>query len=61
MTETTETTKSTSLVVVAKEPGVADLPLRQRGFFAKAIILERQGDHKTAEEYLNKAVAAEGA
>jgi hypothetical protein len=53
------TDKNLSLINVAKEPGIADLPLRARGAFAKAIIAERKGDHDEAEKQLEKAVAAE--
>jgi len=51
--------KSTSQISVSKEPGVADLPLKARGAFAKAIIAERQGNHEEAEKQLQKAIAAE--
>lgn len=53
--------KSLSLINVSKEPGVADLPLKARGAFAKAIIAERKGDHEEAQRQLDKAVAEEEA
>lgn len=58
---TTETEKpdNLSLAKVAKENGVADLPLKVRGKFAKAIIAEREGNHEAAEKYLNEAVSEE--
>lgn len=48
------------LAMVAKEPGVADLPLKVRGLFAKAIIAERQTEHERAEQLLNEAIIEEG-
>jgi hypothetical protein len=53
------TDKNLSLINVAKEPGVADLPLKARGAFAKAIIAERKGNHDEAEKQLEKAIADE--
>lgn len=55
----TEENPRLKLATVSKEPGVADLPLRVRGKFAKAIIAERKGDHGEAERLLNEAVAEE--
>ena len=51
---------SISLKDVIKEEGVADLtPIRVKGFFAKALIAERLGDNKLAEEHLNSAIELE--
>lgn len=49
------------LATVSKENGVADLPLKVRGKFAKAIIAERLGNHDAAEQFLNEAVYEETA
>lgn len=47
------------LMAVAALPGVCDLPLKVRGYFAKALIAEANGDHKGAEVALNRAVENE--
>lgn len=47
---------SVKLIEVAKEPGVADLPIKVRGAFAKAIIAERLDDHDKAESELARAI-----
>jgi len=44
---------------VMAEPGVSDLPYTVRGFFAKALLEERAGNHTQAEIFLNKAVELE--
>jgi hypothetical protein len=52
---------NTSLIAVTKMPGVADLPLKVRGPFAKALIAEANGNHDDADRLLTMAVVAEGA
>lgn len=49
-----------NIVQIAKLPGVLDLPIKVRGPFAQALRAEAAGEKARAEEYLNKAVAAEG-
>ena len=44
---------------ISKLPGVADLPMKAKLFFSKALVEEDKGNHETAEQYLDKAVAAE--
>jgi len=49
-----------NLKEVLKEGGVADLPnIKIRGYFAKAVIAERQGNHSDAQANLDKAIAEE--
>jgi hypothetical protein len=59
-TMTEQPGKSTKLTEVVKEPGIADLPLRVRGPFAKAVIAERLGNTEDANIQLTKAVLDEG-
>ena len=47
------------LVAVSALPGVKDLALNVRGYFAKALIAEANGDHEGAEVALNKAIENE--
>ena len=47
------------LMAIAGLPGVKDLPLKVRGFFAKALMKEAQGLHDEAKEALDQAVANE--
>jgi hypothetical protein len=57
---TAENDPRLNLKEVLKEGGVADLPnIKIRGYFAKAVIAERQGNHSEAESNLDKAVAEE--
>jgi len=57
---TADTDPRLNLKEVLKEAGVADLPnIKIRGYFAKAVIAERQGNYASAEDHLNKAVAEE--
>lgn len=45
---------------VMDEPGVSDIQgTLARGYFARALIAEREGDHTKAEEYLEKACEKE--
>jgi len=53
-------TKQSELALLSQEDGIRDLkPAACRLYFAKAVLSERKGQHKEAEEYLAKAVAAE--
>lgn len=58
-----------SVLEISKEPGVKDLPTRQKGYFALALKWEREafdengavipGRMEKAQEYLEKALKAE--
>ena len=47
------------LMDVSKEPGVHDLPLAVRRWFAKALLAERQGLHDDAKVFMQNALNAE--
>ena len=55
------TITGTGLVAVSQELGVHDLPMQARAFFSKALMAERRGDTVAAQEFLEKAAAAEAA
>jgi len=52
---------TTTTIEVTKLPGVADLPLKVRGYFAKALIAERDGKPADAERFLQQAIDNEQA
>jgi hypothetical protein len=52
-------TQDSKLVEVCKLPGIRDLPMRVRGYFAKALIAEAAGNHAEAATLLDKAIENE--
>jgi len=48
-----------TLSAAMQEPGVEDLPVSVRRFFAAALHFEREGKPEKAESYLTKAIEAE--
>ena len=48
-----------TMLEVSREDGVRDLPLSVRRWFAKALLAEREGNHKAAAEFLATAIAEE--
>lgn len=50
--------KAMTIADISKLPGVADLPMKVKLFFAKALRSESEGDFEAAEKYLASAVEA---
>ena len=50
---------ATPAMEICTEPGVSDLPVACRLYFARALENERAGNTAEAEAYLDKALAAE--